>query len=416
MLILWGCSKSDGKADNNDEPKPVNVRCVSVNGPDLIQPDGSKLYIKGVNLGHWLNCEGYMFNFQKRSAHQIDEMFRQLVGPDFTDSFWRDFIENYVTLEDMKFIKSTGANTVRLPLHYKLFTSESYMGSNDPDLGFKILDKVIGWCKETGIYLIIDMHCAPGGNAGDNIDDSYGYPWLFTSEANKKQLCDLWMKIADHCKGEPIVLGYELLNEPISSHYSELYSELHPMMKRLTLAIRTVDPNHIVMWGGANYNELFEGIFDPTDAIFSSGSKVSDNNIMFACHRYGSDWIEPFVQWRDKMNRPMYMSEWGHGPTGEWQSNFARKLRDNNIGQTVWTYKMIGPWISSCTTVREPDNWDKIVEFEKSPRYTRDDVIAAREKCGQAVARKAMSDFIENCKYRNCQQNNDYIRSVGMNE
>ena len=81
------------------------------------------------------------------------------------------------------------------------------------------------------------------------------------------------------------MLGYELLNEPISSNHSELYGELHPMLKRLTLAIRTVDPNHIVMWGGANYNELFEGIFDPTDAVFSVGNKDYDANIMFACNR-----------------------------------------------------------------------------------------------------------------------------------
>lgn len=415
LTLLWSCSKDNGK-EEEPQQKPVNVTCVKVNGPDLIQPDGSKLYIKGVNLGNWLNAEGYMWNFQKRSAHQIDEMFRQLVGPDFTDNFWKDFIDNFITLDDMKYIKSTGANTVRLPLHYKLFTKESYMGSNDPELGMEILDRVIGWCKETGLYLILDMHCAPGGNAGDNIDDSYGYAWLFTSENNKKQLCDIWMKIADHCKAEPIVLGYELLNEPISSNHSELYGELHPMLKRLTLAIRTVDPNHIVMWGGANYNELFEGIFDPTDAVFSVGNKDYDANIMFACHRYGSDWIEPFVQWRDKMNRPMYMSEWGHGQSGEWQSNFAKKLRDNNIGHTVWTYKMIGPWVSSFTTVREPDNWDKIVEFEKAPRDNYDDVIAARNKCGQEVARKAMNDFITNCRFSNCQQNGDYIRSVGMNE
>lgn len=149
-------------------------------------------------------------------------------------------------------------------------------------------------------------------------------------------------------------------------------------------------------------------------AFFISNSTEYDPNVMFACHRYGSDWIEPFVQWRDKTSRPMIMTEWGHGPTGEWQSNFARKMRDNNIGHTVWTYKMIGPWVSSFTTIREPDNWDKIVEFERSPRMNYDDIIAARNRCGQAVARKAMADFIVNSRLANCQKNDSYIRSVGM--
>lgn len=417
ILLFAGCSKDSGKdATGGDEPAPVNVKCVSVNGHDLYQTDGSRLFVKGVNLANWLNPEGYMWNFQKRSAHQIDEMFRQLVGPDFTDRFWADFIDNYITIDDMRFIKSTGANAVRLPIHYKLFTAESYMGSNDPNLGIRILDRVIGWCKETGLYLIIDMHCAPGGNAGDNIDDSYGYAWLFTSEANKKQLCDIWKKIADHCKAEPIVLGYELLNEPISSNHSELYPELHPMMKRLTKAIREVDPNHIVIWGGANYNELFEGIYDPADGVFNSKSSEYDGKVMFACHRYGSDWIEPFVQWRDKMNCPMLMTEWGHGTSSEWQLNFAKKMQANNIGYTAWPYKMIGPWESSFTMVKQPANWDKIVEFEKADRMNYDDIIAARDKCGQDVARKAMTDFIENCKHGNCVRLQHYINSMNFND
>ena len=413
LPLLWSCSKSDGTS-GGDEPAPVNVKCVRVNGGDLIQPDGSHLFVKGVNLAHWLNADGYMFKFQKRSAHPIDEMFCQLVGPEYTAKFWQDFIDNFITIEDMKFIKSTGVNTVRLPLHYKLFTAESYMGSNDPDFGYEILDRVIDWCRQTGIYLIIDMHCAPGGNAGDNIDDSFGYPWLFTNEHDRKLVCDIWTGIADHCKGESIVLCYELLNEPISGHYSELYPELHPMMKRITQAIRKVDPNHIVMWGGANYNEIFEGVFDPNDGIFNPRSNEYDPNVMFACHRYNGDWIDPFVQWRDRIGRPMVMTEWGHGTTDQWQSDFAKKMQDNNIGYTSWPYKMTGPWESSYTMVVEPKNWDKIIEFEKAPRMNYEDIRIAREKVGQDVARKAMADYIENCRFRNCVQLPHYINSMGL--
>ena len=66
----------------------------------------------GTNLGNWLNPEGYMFNFSKtNSAHFIDEMLRQLVGPDEAASFWKQFKENYITKADIDFIASTGANT-----------------------------------------------------------------------------------------------------------------------------------------------------------------------------------------------------------------------------------------------------------------------------------------------------------------
>ena len=105
-----------------DLPESAFVR---VEGQCLVEPDGDTLFIKGTNLGNWLNPEGYMFGFSKtNSAGMIDLMFRQLVGPDFTAEFWKMFKDNYITREDIGFIASAGANTIRVPFHYKLFTDE----------------------------------------------------------------------------------------------------------------------------------------------------------------------------------------------------------------------------------------------------------------------------------------------------
>ena len=153
---------------------------LKVQGKDIVKPDGTKFFIKGTNLGNWLNPEGYMFGFTKtNSASMIDRMFKELVGEEYTASFWKKFKDNYITREDIRFIKSTGANTIRLPLHYRLFTEEDYMGLTSEQDGFKRIDNVLGWCNEFGLYLILDMHCAPGGQGGGNVDDSFGYPWLF---------------------------------------------------------------------------------------------------------------------------------------------------------------------------------------------------------------------------------------------
>ena len=112
---------------------------VTIDGQNLLKPDGTPLFIMGTNLGNWLNPEGYMFNFTRtNSAHFIDEMLCQLVGPDFAARFWRQFKDNYVTREDIRFIKSTGANTIRLPFHYKLFTDEDYMGLTAEQDGFAV--------------------------------------------------------------------------------------------------------------------------------------------------------------------------------------------------------------------------------------------------------------------------------------
>ena len=380
---------------------------VRVDGQYLIEPDGDTLFIMGTNLGNWLNPEGYMFGFRKtNSAGMIDRMFCEMVGPDFTAEFWKLFKDTYVTRADIEFIASTGANTIRVPFHYKLFTDEDYMGLSSAQDGFKRLDDVIGWCREFGLYVILDMHDAPGGQTGDNIDDSYGYPWLLESETSQQLFCDIWKRIAEYYRNEPVVLGYDLINEPIAPYFdnvAELNALLEPLHKRVTAMIREVDPNHIIMLGAPQWNSNFDPFTDWT----------YDDNIMYTCHRYGGEAsaaaIGNFIGFRDKTALPMYMGEIGHN-TDEWQEAFCVAMQENNIGYTFWPYKKI---VSSCFSgITPPENWDKVIEFSEAPRSTYFEIRDARPD--QATARKAMLDFIEAARFENCTPQESYIRSLRM--
>lgn len=393
--------EKNAKADNNS--------FVRVEGPNLVKPNGEKLFIKGTNLGNWLNPEGYMFGFSRtNSAWMIDLMFKEMVGPDFTAEFWQLFKQSYITREDIDFIAQQGANTIRLPFNYKLFTSEDYMGNTNPQgEGFIYMDKVIEWCRANGLYLILDMHDCPGSQTGDNIDDGYGYPWLFESEASQKQFCEIWKMIASRYKDEPVVLGYELMNEPIA-HYFEnkdsLYLLLEPLYIRAVKAIREVDNNHIVLLGGAHWNSFFY-MFE--DWKF-------DDKLMYTCHRYGgpatADAIKDYIDFRDKTNLPMYMGEIGHN-TMEWQEDFATVMEQNNIGYTFWPYKKLD---DSCLNgIPRPKQWDSIiVKFSEAPRGTYSEIRDARPD--QKLARELMLQFIENCKFQNCRPQNDYIKSMKL--
>jgi Endoglucanase len=380
---------------------------ITISGPDLIKPDGTKLFIKGTNLGNWVNPEGYMFKFNKtNSARFINEMFCQMVGPDFTAEFWKEFKENYITKDDVVFIKNTGSNTIRLPFHYKLFTDEDYMGLTANQDGFARIDSVVKWCREEGLYLILDMHDAPGGQTGDNIDDSYGYPWLFESATSQKQYCEIWRSIADYYKNEPVILGYELFNEPIPNYMEnkkELEAKLEGIYKQGVAAIREVDKNHIILLGGSQWNGNFEPL---TDSTF-------DDKIMYTCHRYGGEptkeAIIKIINFRDKVNLPMYMGEIGHN-TDEWQAEFCKTMEENNIGWTFWPYKKMQ---SSCFVgITPPEDWDLVVQFSEAPRSTYREIREARPN--QEVARKAMKDFLEACKFKNCVVQKGYIKSLGL--
>jgi hypothetical protein len=384
---------------------------VRVDGEYLIEPDGDTLFIKGTNLGNWLNPEGYMFGFSKtNSVGMIDRMFCELVGPDFTAEFWKMFKDNYVTREDIEFIASTGANTIRVPFHYKLFTDEDYMGLKSDQDGFKRLDDVIGWCREFGLYVILDMHDAPGGQTGDNIDDSYGYPWLFESEESQLLFCDIWRRIAEYYRNEPVILGYDLINEPIAPYFDnmdELNKLLEPLHKRVTAVIREVDPNHIIMLGAPQWN----GNFSPfTDWTY-------DDNIMYTCHRYGGDAsvaaIGNFIEFKAKTNLPMYMGEIGHN-TYEWMASFCRTMEENNIGYTSWPYKKIGG--SSWVGFAAPKGWEAIILFAESSRASYQQIREARESVG-GISRlqEAMEALVEAVKFENCSIDKEYIGALGLN-
>jgi Cellulase (glycosyl hydrolase family 5) len=235
---------------------------VRVQGKYLVSLDGSRLILRGVNLGNWLVPEGYMFGFAggPQSPREIQTFINELIGPAEAERFWREYRERYITEDDVRFISRTGINSVRIPLHYKFFLS-------DQEEGFRLLDQVVGWAAKYHLYVILDLHCAPDGQTGANIDDSWGYPWLYESEADQELTIEVWKGIASHYSSNTTVIGYDLLNEPIP-HFPELRKynlQLEPLYKRITAGIRTVDQNHIVVLGVNNSYTLPRGFTLPRD-------------------------------------------------------------------------------------------------------------------------------------------------------
>ena len=383
-------------------------RFVHVEGINLIQPNGERLFIQGTNLGNWLNPEGYMFGFSKtNSAWMIDLLFKEAIGPDGTANFWKQFKDNYITQADIKFIAQQGANTIRLPFNYKLFTDEDYMGLSSQQDGFQRIDQLISWCRQAGLYLILDMHDCPGSQTGDNIDDGYGYPWLFESEQSQQLFCDIWQRIAKRYAKEPVILGYELMNEPIAHYFEnkdELNARLEPLYKRAVKAIRQVDRNHVILLGGARWNSDF----------FMFNDWTFDNNIMYTCHRYGGDAtaeaINDYISFRDKTQLPMYMGEIGHN-TNEWQADFVKVMKQANIGYTFWPYKKLD---GSCMMgIQRPELWDSVVvKYSETDRTTYKNLREARPN--QQLFRQQLDEFIRNCRFERCHKQEEYIRSLGM--
>lgn len=84
-------------------------------------------------------------------------------------------MEHFFSEEDAKFLALKGLNSLRLPFNYRHFEDDSNPRVLKEE-GFKHLDRVIDICARHGIYTILDMHTAPGGqNADWHSDNSTNY-------------------------------------------------------------------------------------------------------------------------------------------------------------------------------------------------------------------------------------------------
>ncbi len=377
-------------------------RFVHASGPELLDADGRTLMLRGINLGNWLEPEGYMFHFDggPQSPSEIEDLSKELIGPEKAAAFWREWRESYITEADIDRLKRNGFNSIRVPLHWKFFDS-------DDAEGFRLVDRLVQWARKDGIYAILDLHCAPGGQTGTNIDDSGGYPWLYGSLEAQAHTVAIWRRIAAHYSKEQIVLGYDLLNEPIP-HYPQLQQynkDLEPIYRKLTEAIRKVDKNHVLIFGGAQWDSNFKVFGAPFDS-----------NAMYTFHKY---WTAPdvsvireYLDFRDRYHVPIWLGESGENKD-EWIGAFTKTLEDNHVGWCFWPYKKMDS-TSSVVTFDRPIHWDEIVKFAAVPAGTgnAEKRIAARPSQGDIEA--AFVDLLDKIRFANERENSSYVKAVGL--
>jgi len=376
---------------------------VHADGKFLVDAAGHKLILRGTNLGNWLVQEGYMFRFENgpQSAREIEALVNELIGPTDAAKFWHDYRDRYISRQDIDFIAKAGFNTIRIPFHYRFFEA----GDSE---GFALLDRVIGWAKEDHLYVILDMHCAPGGQTGANIDDSWGYPWLYEDEASQQHAMEVWKRIAAHYRNDTTVIGYDLLNEPIP-HYPKLAqynSKLEPIFRKLVSAVRSVDSNHVVILGGAQWDTNFT-VFGPP----------FDKNMMYTFHKYWmppvQDAVKPYLEFRDKYNVPIWMGESGEN-NDEWIGQFRKVLDDDEISWTFWPYKKMEAK-SAPVTFSRPVHWDEIVVYAARHAGMGDTEKSVAARPSLEDSRAAFQDLLVKIRFENASPNESYMKALGAN-
>ncbi|MGL1934662.1 MAG: cellulase family glycosylhydrolase [Fibrobacterales bacterium] len=313
-------------------------------GTTIVNDEGS-IILRGVNVGNWLFSEGYLMNIDTdgfKTPSEFRHRVKALLEDDtkaqeFFDA-WRD---NFFTEQDVISMQEVGINSYRILFQYKdIYDVDS--GLLKPD-GLNYLDSCAAWGKRHDVYMIFDMHGAPGGqnfmdHADVNLGDTEGitepYKLFDGTDSDFDTYSDLaaevWKAIAKHFVDESNI-AYDLMNEPVMA--IEKHEKLRTLMHKITDAIREVDTKHLIIVEGAQWASWPEALGDRWD-----------DNMAVSTHNY---WTEApnsvrsnHINWAAQQDLPLW-----HGESGEnsnvWYGLEIADLEEKGMGWSWWTFKKI---------------------------------------------------------------------------
>ncbi|WP_200975809.1 glycoside hydrolase family 5 protein [Echinicola sp. 20G] len=428
------CSSKNPSSDESQTAVSSPLTRLAADGTKVVNTSGEEVILRAVGLGGWLLQEGYMLNpngsdigtqWQMKKAYYDEGLTFEEVA-----SFYQNWRDNFITQADINDIASMGFNAVRLPMHYELFfTSEqrylrnqviqspekideyisglsNWMDQGDlfrsPDEleGIKVIDRLLDWCGEKNMYVILDLHAAPGGQGTDsNIADILVKNDLWNRKDNKGRLIyqdvtlKLWEMLARRYIKDDRIAFYDLINEP-NNVPSNL--PIHNLFESLINRIRSLGDTHLIMiegneWGN-NYDHMVPIAFS------------QNQNLIYNAHRY---WIpveedtvpDPnpnqinrivnLIAFREKWNVPVWVGETGEN-NPQWLKQNIKKLEQANIGWCHWTYK----------------------------RFDESENAALRHINGQypTKGKSVIQEVLKNIHFEHTIPNNTTIQSVAPNE
>lgn len=335
---------TNGNAQSLGTSSAAN-KFVHTKGTKILDANGKELYLSGINLGNWLLWEGYLMmgDFQYRTHTQfLGSLSRVFGSAEKAKEFERQWRLNYVDERAIADLKTLGFNAIRVPFHHTLFWSDGKV----TDDGFEYLDRLVEWCRTSGIYILLDMHAAPGyqnpGDHCDNLHSNSDQPResvRFWDGSNVSIAATIWRHIADHYQNEPVIWGYDLINEPVPQDGREY--ELLGSMITMRNAIRAVDKNHTIVAEGSWWSSDLSKL-DWTDPKVQKATGIStqwDENLVYQLHHYGpvADTLGREAM-ANKLNVPVILGECGETDEGNLRA-IVNWANENLSGCFPWSFK-----------------------------------------------------------------------------
>ena len=330
-------------------------------GTQIVDSSGTPVQLRGVNLGGWLLWEGWIFGGGYTGETAIVNRLASLVGMPAAEKFHADVQQSMIQESDIARIASLGFNVVRVPFNYRLLEDPGSPGVYKAS-GWAILDNLVRWAQQDHVYIVLDMHAAPGGQSGgftaDN--DNSTSPWLWNSPQSQDDMVAMWQAIAARYAGDSAIAGYDLLNEPYGSptNLPPGWGVSVPQLYARTIAaIRSVDPNHMI---------FLEGAQDSRD--FSWATAPMASNIVYSPHMYlwsqsdAQAQLDAYVQMANAQQVPLWIGEYGENlPSQDAQQVAMFKAQSAIAGWSFWTWKQASGW--GVYQIPVSANWQLLINW-----------------------------------------------------
>ena len=290
------------------------------------------------------------------------QLGRQQAHDDVLKPHW----DSWVKLADLQKIASSGFNLVRIPVGFW-----AYNNSNSPYASgaAPYIDKAIGWARQTGLKVIIDLHGAPGSQNGyDNSGHRVPIPLWQTGKHVQKTLeilNTIQSKYGDSCFDD-VIAGIELLNEPLTSELN--FADFQQFEQQGYDQQRAVSNSRVVV--------LQDGFKPPSS--YNGWLTPSDNNSQWVAidhHEYQvfNDELVAMLPWQHRQfvcnnaNTYSRADKWTF--VGEWSAamtDCTTALNGWGMGARYDGTYPNSSYVGSCQDIDDVETWSQ--QFQDDTR------------------------------------------------
>ncbi len=346
----------------------ARLPAIKQNGAQWVNAtNNQRVDLRGTNLGNWLIQEFWMMGgIISHSGGAVNDqctlesVLSQRFGNGEKERLMKVFRSNYITTRDFDMMKAMGMNVIRIPFLYSLVEDE-YNPYNLRADAWQYLDWAIDEAEKRGMYTILDLHGAVGGQAAasEQHDGCIGSAQLWTNANYWDRTKWLWDMIAQRYNGRAAVAAYDLLNEPWGTDATTLANRSYELFN----VVRAKDANHIILLPGHNsgidaygnpnsrgltnvatWMHFYPGLWGWNDTATYGAGQANMHANWLHCNQNGTG---ESCDWRNKINAiqtPFLVGEFQPWTLlGSYGGQITRKTYDiyNSYGwaATNWAWK-----------------------------------------------------------------------------